>query len=197
MAMANILVDSTIAVIIFGSLYEGYRKGLMTNLLGLVGFATVLLLCFSFGELLSKPLKPIFPLPPTYATLAAYIVICFAIAIVFYFLQAGLGRFIMKKLPPAVDSIGGLFVGALRGAVFTALCMMILMLMANPVISRKIGHESHIGAAFFKEVSKVSPTVNEIVTSNPSPLTKNRVTKGPSEYEKVVNGFDGKKRQTQ
>lgn len=187
--MAEVLVDSTIAVILFGSVYEGYRRGLVTSLLGLAGFTSVLLLCMFFGELLSKPLKPYIPLPSTYATLLAYVVICFAIALASYFLHGLCSRLLTKKLPPALDAIGGMFVGGLRGAVFTALCLLILMLIANPIINAKIGQESRIGGTFFKEVSKVSPTVNEILTSTPSPFTTGKVTKGKSDYEHAVDSF--------
>ncbi len=192
MAVTNILVDTTIIVIILGSLYEGYRRGLVTTLLGLVGFATVLLLCLAFGETLSKPLKPYIPLPVTYAALAAYIAICFAIALLAYLLHSLFSGLLKKKVPPGVDAVGGMLVGALRGAVFTALTLVILMLIANPTIHDNITIQSRIGATFFKEVSKVSPTVNEIFESPPSPLRTMRVEKKKSEYESVVDSFPRK-----
>lgn len=186
--MAKVLVDSTIAVIVFGSLYEGYRRGLMKSLLGLVGFATVLLLCLFFGEVLSKPLKPYIPLPTTYATLASYILICFVIALVAYFLQGFFSKLVAKRLPPAIDGLGGMIVGALRGGVFTALCLIILMLIANPIINDQITNGSHLGPAFFEKIGKVSPTVKEIYTA-PSPVTKKGVIKSKHDYERIVDGF--------
>ncbi len=189
MVVANFLVDATIGVIVFGSLYEGYRKGLVTNLLGLAGFTTVLLLCLAFGETLAKPLKPYVPLPTTYATLAAYIAISFVIAMSAFFLHAVFSNLLAKKLPPALDAIGGMFAGALRGTVFMVLCLVIIMLMANPTINDQISNRSRIASAFLKEVSKVSPTVNDIFTSHPSPLTKKDVTKKRGDYEEVVDSF--------
>jgi uncharacterized membrane protein required for colicin V production len=190
--MADVLVDSTLAVIIFGSLYEGYRRGLIASLLGLAGFTTVLLLCLSFGESLSKPLKPVVPLPTTYAMLASYIAICFAIALIAYFLNGFFTKLMPKKLPPAVDAVGGMFVGFLRGAVFTVLCLVILMLMANPMVNEKIVEDSRIGAAIFRKVGKVSPTVNEIFTEQPSPVANNRVLKQKSDYETALDSFKKK-----
>jgi uncharacterized membrane protein required for colicin V production len=192
MAMTNLLVDSTIAVVILGSLYEGYKRGFLTSLFGLAGFTTVLLLCFTFGEALSRPLKPYIPLPTTYSTLAAYIAICFIISLVFYLLQMLLTKSLAKSLPPALDSIGGMFVGALRGAVFTALCLVILMLIANPVINEKISKESHVGATFFKKVSKVSPTVSEILTSSPHPTATKKAVRERSDHDRVIDEFDKK-----
>jgi len=191
--MAKVLVDTTIAVIILGSLYEGYRRGLMKSLLGLVGFATVLLLCLFFGEVLSKPLKPYIPLPITYATLASYILICFVIALVGYFLQGLFTKLQTRRLPPSIDGMGGMIVGAVRGGVFTGLCLIILMLIANPIINDQITKKSHLGPAFFEEVGKVSTTINEIYTSPPSPLTTKGVIKDKHDYEKVVDGFKKKR----
>jgi membrane protein required for colicin V production len=188
--MAKVFVDSTIAVIIFGSLYEGYRRGLMKSLLGLVGFGTVLLLCLSFGESLSRPLKPYVPLPMTYATLAAYILICFVIALVAYFLQGLFARLLTRRLPPALDGIGGMFVGALRGAVFTGLCLVILMLIANPILTEQITKRSHLGTAFFEKVGKVSPTVKDIYTAPSSPVTTKKVVKPEHDYEKALDSFE-------
>jgi uncharacterized membrane protein required for colicin V production len=187
--MANILVDTTIAVVVFGSLYEGYRRGLINTLLGLLGFAMMLLLCLTFGELLSRPLKPYIPLPFTYATLAAYIVICAVIAMLAYFLHGYVTTLLTKKLPPTVDAIGGMFAGALRGAVFTALALLILMLIASPSIHDIISTESRIGSVFFNKVSKVSPTVREILRSPPDPTTDMEVDKAKSEYEAAVDSF--------
>lgn len=192
MAMAEVLVDSTIAVVIFGSLYEGYRRGLMTSLLGLVGFASVLLLCIFFGELLSKPLKPLVPLPSTYSALVAYVGICFVISLVAYFVQGFFSKLLTKRVPPALDAIGGIVVGALRGGVFMALCLIVLVLIANPIINEKIGKDSRIGAAFFNEVRKVSPTVDEIFTAQMSPLSAKRVLKGESQYEEALSSFEKK-----
>lgn len=187
--MANILVDTTIAVVVFGSLYEGYRRGLINTLLGLLGFTTVLLLCLAFGEVLSKPFKTYIPLPTTYATLAAYIVICAVIAVLAFFLHRYVSTFLTKKFPPTVDAIGGMFAGALRGAVFMALALLILMLIASPSIHENISTESRIGSVFFNKVGKVSPTVREILSSPPSPTTKMEVDKGQSEYEAAVDSF--------
>jgi len=187
--MANILVDTTIAVVLFGSLYEGYRKGLITTLLGLAGFTMVLLMCLAFGEILSKPLKPYIPLPTTYAILAAYIAICFVIALSAYFLHSVFSGLLAKKLPPSLDAIGGMFVGVLRGAAFMALTLLILMLIANPVINENISNESRIGGVFFKKVSEVSPTVSEILTSPPSPTKAKQVGKRRSDYEKALDSF--------
>ncbi len=190
--MAQVLVDTTIAVVILGSLYEGCRRGLVRSLLGLAGFATVLLLCLAFGELFSKPLKPYVPLPVTYATLASYILICFVIALVSYCLQGFFARFLSKRLPPAVDGIGGMVVGVLRGAVFTALCLIILMLIANPIINEQLTKNSHLGTAFFKKVGEISPTVNEIYTSPSSPLTTKGVVRDKDDYEKALDSFDSR-----
>jgi len=187
--MAEVLVDTTITVIVLGSLYEGYRRGLITTLLGVVGFATVLFLCLVFGEALSKPLKPYIPLPTTYATLAAYIAICFAIALVAYFLDRWLTNLLAKRLPPIVDAIGGMLAGALRGTLFTALCLVVLMLIANPEINDQISNQSRIGAAFFKEVSKVSPTISEVLASPTSAVKKKKVEKEKRGYEEVVESF--------
>ena len=191
--MAQVLVDSTIALVILGSLYEGCRRGLIRSLLGLAGFATVLLLCLAFGEALSKPIKPYVPLPTTYAILASYILICFVIALVSYFLQGLFGRFLSKRLPPALDGIGGMVVGAMRGAVFTALCLIILMLIANPIITEQLTENSHLGTAFFKKVGEISPTVNEICTSPSSPVSTRGVVKSKDEYEKALDSFNGKR----
>jgi len=190
--MAEVLVDSTIAVVIFGSLYEGYRRGLVTSLLGLAGFTTVLLLCIFFGELFSKPLKPYIPLPSTYAALVSYIGICFVISLAAYFLQGFFSKFLTKRVPPALDAIGGVLAGAMRGAVFMSLCLIVLVLIANPVINEKIGRDSRIGAAFFNQVRKVSPTVDEIFNGQVSPLSAKRVLKGRSQYEEALNSFEKK-----
>jgi uncharacterized membrane protein required for colicin V production len=189
--MASILVDTTITLIVFGSVYEGYRRGLVTNLLSLAGFGTVLLLCLTFGELLGKPLKPYIPFPETYSTLAAYIAICFVIALVAFLLHGVFSKLLTRRLPPAVDVIGGMFVGALRGAVFTALCLVILILIANPMINENIYHGSRIGATFFKEVSKVSPTVEEMLTSCSSPLKAKAVVREKSEHDLAVEAIQG------
>lgn len=194
MATGNFLVDTTIGVVVFGSLYEGYRKGLVTNLLGLAGFTTVLLLCLAFGETLSQPLKSYVPLPTTYATLAAYIAISFVIALSALFLHRVFNNLLAKKIPPALDAIGGMFAGALRGTVFMVLCLVILLLMANPVINEQISNRSRIGSAFLKEVSKVSPTVKDIFTSPPSPMERKKVRKKKGDYEEVVDSFSGSQR---
>ena len=187
--MANILVDTTITVVVFGSLYEGYRRGLATTLLGLAGFTTVLLLSLAFGETLSEPFKPFIPLPTTYATLAAYIWICFAIAVLFYFVHTAFRNLLAKRVSPAVDAIGGMFAGAVRGGVFTALCLVILLLIASPGIHENITNESRIGSAFFKQVRKVSPTVNDVLASSPSARERKRVEKRKGDYEEVVESF--------
>jgi len=187
--MAKILVDTMIAVVLFGSLYAGYRRGLVRALLGLAGFATVLLLCLTFGETLAKPLKPYVPLPVTYATLVAYIVICFVIALLAYFLHRVFDKLLAKRVPPTLDAIGGMFVGALRGAVFTALALLILVLIANPTIHENVTHKSWIGGAFFEKVSKVSPTLNEIYISPPSLLRERDVRKRKSDYEEAWDSF--------
>jgi membrane protein required for colicin V production len=189
--MAQVLVDSTIALVVLASLYEGCRRGLIRSLLGLAGFATVLLLCLAFGEVLSEPLKPYVPLPTTYAVLASYMVICFVIALVSYFLQGFFSRFLTKRLPPALDGIGGMVVGALRGVVFTALCLIILMLIANPIINEQLTQKSHLGTTFFEKVGEVSPTVNEIYTSPTSPTDTKGVVKGKDDYEKALDSFKG------
>jgi membrane protein required for colicin V production len=187
--MANILVDTTIAVVLFGSAYEGYRRGVVNTLLGLVGFTTVLLLCLAFGEILSKPLKPYIPLPTTYATLAAYILICIVIALIAFFLHGFFSKMLSKKVPPALDAVGGMFAGGLRGVVFTALALLILMLIASPTINDNITNKSRIGSAFFQNVSKVSPTVNEILSSRPSLTEDKDVQKKKGDYELVVDSF--------
>ncbi len=192
--MANILVDTTIAVIVFGSLYEGYRRGLINTLLGLLGFTTVLLLCLAFGEVLSKPLKPYIPLPTTYATLAAYLIICIVIAVLAFFVHRYVSTLLTKKIPPAVDALGGMFAGALRGAAFTALVLLILMLIASPSIHNNISSGSRIGSTFFHKVSKVSPTVNDILTSPPTAGETKGVRHGKSDYEDALDSFGGSKK---
>lgn len=192
--IAQVLVDSTIAVVILASLYEGCRRGLIRSLLGLAGFATVLFLCLAFGEALSEPLKPYLPLPTNYAVLASYILICFVIALVSYFLQGFFARFLTKRLPPALDGIGGMVVGAMRGVVFTALCLIILMLIANPIINEQLTQNSRLGTTFFKKVGEVSPTVNEIYTSPGSPVGTRGVVKGKDDYEKALDSFKGENR---
>jgi uncharacterized membrane protein required for colicin V production len=190
--MANILVDTTIAMILFGSLYEGYRRGLITTLVGLAGFTTVLLLCLAFGEVLSRPFKPYIPLPVTYATLAAYILICFGIALASYFLHHVFHKLLTKKLPPSLDAIGGMLAGILRGAAFTALCLLILMLMANPAINDNISHQSRIGGAFFNKVSRISPTINDIFTAPPSPVANKGLQRERTAYEEAYDSVRGK-----
>ena len=190
--MVNILLDATIGVVILGSLYAGYRRGLVSSLLGLAGFTTVLFLCLAFGERLSRPFEAYFPLPSTYATLAGYIWICFVITLLAYLLHRVFSKLLTKRLPPGVDAMGGMFVGALRGAVFTALCLVILLLMTSPAIHEHIRTRSRIGSAFFRQVRKVSPTVNEILGSPTSPVEEKRVKKEKGEYEKIFEPLPGR-----
>ncbi|OOG69368.1 CvpA family protein [Algoriphagus sp. A40] len=114
-------IDIVILFLIFLGAYEGYKKGLLMSIVGLIGFVLAIILGVYFMEPVSKYLaEHSDSLTFAFPIIAFLIVFCITLAIV------GIAGWILKKMMNLIllgglDSIGGAILGIVKAAFFISL----------------------------------------------------------------------------
>ncbi|MFA7494498.1 MAG: CvpA family protein [Proteiniphilum sp.] len=149
--------DLTVGILLLIAFINGYRKGLIMQL---VGLATIILAAI-FGGRIALTILPeinrVTNLSPEMARVLAFILVFVAIAIVLSLIGRLIQRFIDIVLLSFVNRVLGAVIAAGTMMVFLSIILnLILMLDPNEnVISKKIKEDSF----FFKRVEAVVPAI--------------------------------------
>lgn len=149
--------DLTVGILLLIAFINGYRKGLIMQL---VGLATIILAAI-FGGRIALTILPeinrVTNLSPEMARVLAFILVFVAIAIVLSLIGRLIQRFIDIVLLSFVNRVLGAIIAAGTMMVFLSIILnLILMLDPNEnVISKKIKEDSF----FFERVEAVVPAI--------------------------------------
>ncbi|GAB3228440.1 CvpA family protein [Algoriphagus aestuariicola] len=147
-------VDIILLILIILGAIEGYRKGLLRTIMGLVGFVLAIILGVYFMEPMSKYLaKHLDQITFAFPILAFLIVFGITMAIV------GIAGWMMKKMVDLVllgglDSIGGAILGIVKTAFFISL----FLWLAN-LFDLKMSKEWSAKSEFLQYVEPLAPAV--------------------------------------
>lgn len=114
-------IDIVILILIALGAYEGYKKGLLMSIVGLIGFVLAIILGVYFMEPLSKYLAEHLD-----QLTFAFPIMAFLIVFVITVVLVGIAGWILKKmmnmiLLGSVDSIAGALLGIVKSAFFISL----------------------------------------------------------------------------
>lgn len=116
-------IDIVLLILIGLGAYEGYKKGLLLSIVGLIGFVLAIILGVYFMEPVSKWLAE-----HLNNLTFAFPVMAFLIVFGITFMVVGIAGWILKKMMNMIllgglDSIGGAILGIVKAAFFISLFM--------------------------------------------------------------------------
>ncbi len=147
-------VDIILLVLIGLGAYEGYKKGLLMSIVGLIGFVLAIVLGVYFMEPMSKYLaKHLTELTFAFPIIAFLIVFGITLALV------GMAGWILKKMMNMIllgglDSIGGGILGIVKAAFFISL----FLWLAN-LFDLKMPKEWKAKSEYLQYVEPLAPAV--------------------------------------
>lgn len=172
-------VDIVLLILIALGAYEGYKKGLLLSIVGLIGFVLAIILGVYFMEPVSKYLAAhLKELTFAFPIIAFLIVFGITMAVV------GIAGWILKKMMNLIllgglDSIGGGILGIVKSAFFISLFMWLCGLF-----DLKIPQEWSSNSEFLPYIEPMAPAVIWVL----EPMVP-KVGELQKTIEEIVDGF--------
>lgn len=120
--------DITILTIILIFIIVGLRKGLLAEVVGLVGVAAALVLAVRFGPEFGRLFAKRFHLPELLALFAGFAVVFGGVWMFFHFLKGTLEKVLSPVAIKWLDKIGGLLLGAVEGVIVASILIFLFSL---------------------------------------------------------------------
>jgi len=148
-------IDLGILIILVLFIFFGFRKGLLHEILGLIGLIAAFFCSIQFGERGSPLLQRLFGLSSSFAGVLSYLIIFIGVLLLFYSLSALVSRLIRATPLALIDRVGGMVLGLLKGSLFLS---MLLLVLASSPLSPKITKKLE-GSVAVLRIRQVAPLV--------------------------------------
>lgn len=120
--------DITILTIILIFIIVGLRKGLLAEVVGLVGIAAALVLAVRFGPEFGRLFAKRFHLPELLALFGGFAIVFGGVWMFFHFLKGTLEKVLSPVAIKWLDKIGGLLLGAVEGVIVASILIFLFSL---------------------------------------------------------------------
>jgi membrane protein required for colicin V production len=128
----NWMIDVIIAAIVLIFLFIGMKKGLIRQVLEILGIIAAFIGAFYLAHHLAAYLEGRFDLPYQVALVVAAIALFIGIILLFRLLGVLLQKFAQLTLLGSLDRIGGAFLGAVKGILLVSLLLVVILNLPFP-----------------------------------------------------------------
>ena len=151
--------DVAIAVIIIAFIIMGFRKGLIAEVLGLLGIVIAFFLAIRFGGFAAGFIPERFKLPEILNYVAGFILVFGGVVIFFRMLTKALKSVIHPTALKGLDKIGGLMIGFAEGLLIASVIVFLFSLTPLADAAEEDIDES----LFYYPTSKIAPMIFDTV----------------------------------
>ncbi|HMA77475.1 MAG TPA: CvpA family protein [Candidatus Krumholzibacteriaceae bacterium] len=173
------VIDIVIVIIIFYFLLSGIRRGLIRQILDVLGIIAAFIGSFYLAHRLAAYLESSMELSYNICLIMSAVILFIGIIILFHFISLTLKKLINMTILGSFDRImGGLF-GAIKGLLFSSLILVILFsLPINPGFKKELERDR-----FISFVKPVLPVLFDAVASiGPGELDFDRITRSKKHF---------------
>lgn len=173
------VIDIVIVIIIFYFLLSGIRRGLIRQILDVLGIIAAFIGSFYLAHRLAAYLESSMELSYNICLIMSAVILFIGIIILFHFISLTLKKLINMTILGSFDRImGGLF-GAIKGLLFSSLILVILFsLPINPGFKKELERDRLISF-----VKPVLPVLFDAVASiGPGELDFDRITRSKKHF---------------
>ncbi|MEI8176849.1 MAG: CvpA family protein [Candidatus Omnitrophota bacterium] len=150
-------IDLLVVIVLIRSSYVGFTQGFsweFFRLTGMIGAVIGTIYFYEYGaRLISDYIPVVYPISDLLSFTLFYIVILVVVKILNLFID----RIIKLEVFSALEKMGGLLFGALRGIIFLSLFLITLWYIPIPYFGRSIQERSFSGVA----IARVAPFIYE------------------------------------
>ncbi|MBN2395498.1 MAG: CvpA family protein, partial [Candidatus Atribacteria bacterium] len=154
-------IDVTILIIILFNIFLGYRRGVIAEVLTLVGLVTAIFVSIFWYTDLSLFLMKQFQWDQTLLNILSFIVIFVFVIIVFRLMENILKRITALLLLNWINNLGGAFFGLIRGSVIVSLLLFLLNVIPLPIEIQQQVQQSMLAELSLSGFITVYNTVKE------------------------------------
>jgi len=132
----------------------GLRKGLVRQILGLVGLVASVMLALQYYDVAAEYVLQYFAVPEGIATILGFAAVCLSVAAVISIFGWIWGRLVKYSPVSILDSLGGAFFGFAKGALFAMIVL--FMVYALPFEGARQAIDS---SSIARELMNLSPVI--------------------------------------
>ncbi|MCR4439941.1 MAG: CvpA family protein [bacterium] len=120
--------DITILTIILIFIFVGWRKGLLAEVVGLIGIAAALVMAVRFGPDAGRVFARRFHLPELLAVFAGFALVFGGVWMFFHIFKSALEKVLSPMAIKWLDKLGGLLLGVVEGVVVASILIFLFSL---------------------------------------------------------------------
>lgn len=166
--MVNIinLVDLIILIIVLFNLFLGFKRGLIAELLTLIGLISAIFIAIFWYQNLSIFLLRQFKWNETLSSILSFIIIFIVIILCFRILETILSRITTFLLLNWINNLGGALFGFIRGAIIVSILLFLINFIPLPLQIRTQISESLLSKHLFNYLIIIYNSVREWLPKN-------------------------------
>ena len=143
-------VDLLIVIIVLRGTYVGSQRGFLGELFHIFGICLAIVLGIHFYTPISNFSHTYIFIPLNIAYIISFLLITFVIYVVFKTIYTFLQKLLKIEMLPAINKIGGAFIGFCKSFVLSVFIVLIMLLVPIRYISESVKTESLFAPAFIE-----------------------------------------------
>ena len=151
--------DIAITVIVFIFIVMGFRKGLVAEVVGLIGILIAFYLAYRFSADAATLIPQQFNLPPTLNIMLGFLIVFGGIMLFFKMLAKTLEKTIQPTVLNWLDKTGGIAIGGAKGVIAASI---VIFLFSLTPIAPKVEADTN-KSLFYNRIIYVAPMLFETV----------------------------------
>jgi membrane protein required for colicin V production len=150
--------DFTIMVIVFIFIVMGFRKGLVAEVLGLIGILVAIVMAVRFGPEAARLIPERFQVPQIIAVFAGFAAVFGGIMALFHLLTKGMQKTMHPTALKWLDKMGGVLIGAVEGTFIASVLIFVFSLTPLAVAVE----EDIDRSLLYRATGRVAPSVLQV-----------------------------------
>lgn len=165
-------MDILLVIILVLSALDGLKRGLIKQLIQLAGVIVAIVLAYKWGPALGQSLTGVLKIEERFSAISAvadivynalgYLLVFLGVLVLARLAAVAVGSIARVPVLGAMDKLGGLVVGAVRGALIVLALVWVLNVVPIPSLENAVG-SSGIARAFLQVAPRLYQHIKEVI----------------------------------